>query len=90
MERGVAAGPGGHHNVLFRTPENRRRAERQRAPTLDDLYPLLAAEHDPRDVAVIPHAHAPGSWWQSDPRWESLVEIVSNHFFDPDGSRMHG
>jgi len=75
----VAAGPGGHHNVLFRTPENRRRADRQRAPRLDDLYAVLARENAAEDVVVIPHAHQPGNWWRSDARFEPLVEIVSNH-----------
>lgn len=75
----VSAGVGGHHNVLFRTPEGRRRADRQRAPTPDDLYATLARENDARDVVVIPHAHMPGNWWQSDARFEPLVEIVSNH-----------
>jgi hypothetical protein len=75
----TGAGAGGHHIVLFRTPENRRRADRQRSSTLPDLYRLLDAEHETRDVVVIPHAHTPGRWWESDPRFEPLVEIVSNH-----------
>lgn len=70
---------GGHHNVLFRTPDERRRVEGQRTPDLADLYRLLRAENDDVDVLVIPHAHNPGRWWQSAPEVERLVEIVSNH-----------
>jgi hypothetical protein len=74
----TAAPGGGHHNVLFRGTGGRR-ADRHRSPTLPDLYALLAAEREPDDVIVIPHAHTPGRWWESDPRFEPLVEIVSNH-----------
>ena len=70
---------GGHHNVLFRTAENRDRVEAQRAPQITDLYPLLKAENRIEDILVIPHAHNPGRWWQTDPEVEHLVEIVSNH-----------
>ncbi|XOV89252.1 MAG: DUF3604 domain-containing protein [Pseudomonadota bacterium] len=75
----VTAAQGGHHNVIFRTADGRRRVERQRAPELGDLHRLLQAENDAADVLVIPHAHNPGRWWQSDPTIENLVEIVSNH-----------
>ena len=70
---------GGHHNVLFRTAENRRRVEVQRAPEVSMLYELLKEENSFEDVLVIPHAHNPGRWWESDPEVEHLVEIVSNH-----------
>lgn len=70
---------GGHHNVLFRTPEGRRRAPNQEAPTLPQLYPLLKARNRVEDLIVIPHAHNPGQWWVSDSDAERLVEITSNH-----------
>ncbi|MCZ6673933.1 MAG: DUF3604 domain-containing protein [Verrucomicrobia bacterium] len=70
---------GGHHNVLFRTPESRDRVESQRAPLIPILYELLKAENKIEDVLVIPHAHNPGRWWESDHDVEHLVEIVSNH-----------
>ncbi|MEX0941480.1 MAG: hypothetical protein WD002_02940 [Pseudomonadales bacterium] len=70
---------GGHHNVLFRTWEGVRRVERQRAPELTHLHQMLKEENRPADVLVIPHAHNPGRWWQSDSEVEALVEIVSNH-----------
>ncbi len=75
----VTSAQGGHHNILFRTADGRRRVERQRAPELTDMHRLLKVENDPTDVLVIPHAHNPGRWWQSDPAIENLVEIVSNH-----------
>jgi hypothetical protein len=70
---------GGHHNVLFRTPEGRRRVENQRAPLLPNLFKLLRAENREEDVLVIPHAHNPGHYWEADPEMETMLEIVSNH-----------
>jgi len=70
---------GGHNNVLFRTPEGRRRVERQRAPELALMLAALRAENDIEDVLVIPHAHNPGRWWSTDPDSVRQVEIVSNH-----------
>ena len=70
---------GGHHNVLFRTAANRQRIPMQFFPVLSDLYAGLRANHDPRDVVVIPHAHNPGDYRMSDPRLEPLVEIMSQH-----------
>lgn len=70
---------GGHHNVLFRSWDGVNRVERQRAPELTYLHRMLKEENDPANVLVIPHAHNPGRWWQSDPEIETLVEIVSNH-----------
>ena len=70
---------GGHHNILFRMPEDRDRVPKQEAPILNQLYSGLKAKHDEKDVVVIPHAHNPGQWWISDPSIERLVEIVSNH-----------
>jgi hypothetical protein len=69
---------GGHHNVFFRTP-GRRRVAMQDAPLLADLYRGLAQANRPEDVLVIPHAHMPGDWTQSDPALERLVEIYSMH-----------
>ncbi len=51
----------------------------QTYPSLPDLYAGLAAENDPNDVLIIPHAHQPGDWRQTNPDMERLVEIVSNH-----------
>ena len=70
---------GGHHNVLFRTPEGRRRIPSQFFPTLSDLYYGLRSHHDPADVVVIPHAHQAGNYRLSDSRLEPLIEIMSQH-----------
>ena len=70
---------GGHHNVLFRTPEGRRRVPAQFFPRLSDLYQELRADNDPEDVVVIPHAHQAGNYRLSDPRLEPLIEIMSQH-----------
>ena len=70
---------GGHHNVLFRSPEGRRRVPSQLFPTLSDLYYRLRAQNDPADVVVIPHAHQAGNYRLSDPRLEPVVEIMSQH-----------
>lgn len=75
----VNASEGGHHNVLFRTPEERDRIGRQGAPTLPDLHRQLDERYDVEDVIVLPHAHQPGDWKISDPDLEPFVEIVSNH-----------
>jgi hypothetical protein len=69
---------GGHHNVLFRTPD-RRRVGFQRANRLPELYRGLHAENRPEDVLIIPHAHEPGDWTRSDPELQRLVEIYSMH-----------
>lgn len=70
---------GGHHNVLFRTPENRRRVPSQLYPTLSLLYQGLREQNAIRDVLVIPHAHQKGDYRMSDPELENLVEIMSMH-----------
>lgn len=70
---------GGHHNVLFRTPQNRERVPTQLYPTLSDLYAGLRAKHDPHDVVVIPHAHQAGNYRLGDPKLQPLVEIMSQH-----------
>ncbi len=70
---------GGHHNVLFRTPENRNRIGAQFYPTLSRLYQGLRANADTDDVVVIPHAHQAGDYRMNDPELEPLVEIMSQH-----------
>lgn len=70
---------GGHHNVYFRTPDDRVRVPIQETEGLIDLYRGLDRLYAPRDVMVIPHAHMPGDWRLSDPRFEPLVEMVSMH-----------
>lgn len=70
---------GGHHNVLFRTPERRERIPVQFFPTLSRLYAGLRASANPADVVVIPHAHQAGDYRQNDPELEPLVEIMSQH-----------
>jgi hypothetical protein len=91
----VARVRGGHHNVLFRTPD-RQRVGAQRASRLPDLYRIVAEENDPADVLIIPHAHNPGDWTQNDPDLERLVEMYSMHgtfewfgnFYLRNGSRI--
>ena len=70
---------GGHHNILFRTPEGRETVPAQNANLLPLLYAGLHKANDPEDVLVIPHAHQSGNWAQSDPELEKLVEIYSMH-----------
>ncbi|MDH3641443.1 MAG: DUF3604 domain-containing protein, partial [Gammaproteobacteria bacterium] len=70
---------GGHHNVLFRTAENRNRIAAQFYPTLSRLYAGLRANADPADILLIPHAHQAGDYRQSDPELEHLIEIMSQH-----------
>ena len=75
----VSTRVGGHHNVLFRTPEGRKRVPLQSARVLSQLYQRLAQENDPEDVLIIPHAHQAGEWRMSHPVMERLVEIMSGH-----------
>ncbi|NWG46578.1 MAG: DUF3604 domain-containing protein [Alphaproteobacteria bacterium] len=75
----VSADDGGHHNILFRTPDGRKRVARQVYPTKAEMQAGVRELHDPNDVVVIPHAHNPGNWWNSDTEIERFVEIVSNH-----------
>ena len=70
---------GGHHNVLFRTPDDRKRIPAQEYGRLSALYQGLRDHHDPNDVVVIPHAHQAGDYRQSDPLLQPLVEIMSQH-----------
>jgi hypothetical protein len=70
---------GGHHNVYFRTPEERRRVPIQDTPGLWDLFKGLDRLYPAGDVMIIPHAHIPGDWRLAHPRIEPLVEMVSMH-----------
>lgn len=70
---------GGHHNVIFRTSEGRKRIPAQTHGTLSKLYQGLRETNDPEDVVVIPHAHQPADYRYSDPELETLVEIMSQH-----------
>ena len=78
-EWSIPAHQGGHHNVLFRTPEGRQRIPAQFYSTLSRLYAGLRQTADPQDVLTIPHAHQAGDYRQSDPELQSLVEIASQH-----------
>ena len=69
---------GGHHNVLFRSPD-RERVPVQEANRLPLLWEGLRGANDPADVLVIPHAHSAGDWTQSDGELERVVEIYSEH-----------
>ncbi len=69
---------GGHHNVLFRTPDHER-VPVQVASRLPKLYEGLRREVDPKDVVVIPHAHMAADWTMSDVDLERLAEIYSMH-----------
>ena len=70
---------GGHHNVFFRDTPGRSRVPNQKAPLLDELYAGLRDQNNIDDVLVIPHAHQPGDWTNSDPDLGRLVEIQSGH-----------
>ena len=70
---------GGHHNVLYRDTADRTPVSALEYPTLSRLYQGLHARYDPADVLVIPHAHNPGDYRQSDPRLEPLIEMMSMH-----------
>ena len=79
---------GGHHNVFFRDAPGRRRVPNQKAPLLNELYEGLRAGNNTDDVLIVPHAHQPGDWDNSDPDMERLVEIQSGHgTFDWFGNR---
>lgn len=70
---------GGHHNVLFRTPDRRDRVPAQFFPTLSRLYQGLRAGNASSDVLIIPHAHQTGNYRLNDPELEPLIEIMSQH-----------
>ena len=69
---------GGHHNVFYRRPFEER-VGAQMAPNLAALYQGLRERYDTNDVLIIPHAHQPGDWRNSDTDMETLVEIMSMH-----------
>ena len=69
---------GGHHNVLFRTPDSDR-VSVQDGHELRLLYEGLHRNNDPEDVLIIPHAHLPGDWTQQDAELRRIVEIYSMH-----------
>ena len=69
---------GGHHNVFYRRPFEER-VGAQVAPNLAALYQGLRTRYDTNDVLIIPHAHQPGDWRNSDTDMETLVEIMSMH-----------
>ena len=69
---------GGHHNVFYRRPFDER-VGAQLAPNLAALYQGLRERYHTNDVLIIPHAHQPGDWRNSDTDMESLVEIMSMH-----------
>lgn len=79
FERTADVGVGGHHNVLFRTPEDRKRVPMQQAGVLSQFYYGLRRDNATSDVLVIPHAHIPGDWRMSDPGLQRLLEITSMH-----------
>jgi hypothetical protein len=70
---------GGHHNVLFRTPEDRYPLPVQQYKTLSGLYQGLRERYKVEDVVTIPHAHQKGEYRLSDPELQPLVEIMSMH-----------
>lgn len=70
---------GGHHNVLFRNIEDQTPVSAMEFPVLSSLYAELHERHDPNDIVIIPHAHNPGDYRQSDPQLEPLIEIMSMH-----------
>lgn len=70
---------GGHHNVLFRDIEDQMPVSGLRFPHLSELYAELHAKFDSGNIVVIPHAHNPGDYRQSDPQLEPLIEIMSMH-----------
>ena len=70
---------GGHHNVLFRNVENYDRVSGLEYPVLSDLYQGLQERYDASDVLIIPHAHNPGDFRQSNPALEPLIEVMSMH-----------
>ncbi len=76
---GAIVEAGGHHNVYFRTPEDRRRVPIQETPGPWDSFQGLDRLYPAGDVMIIPHAHIPGDWRLAHPRIEPLVEMASMH-----------
>jgi hypothetical protein len=70
---------GGHHNVLFRALGDQELVSSLEFPALSLLYRELHRRHARDEVLVIPHAHMPGDYRQSDSALENLVEMSSMH-----------
>jgi hypothetical protein len=70
---------GGHHNVLFREIKDQMPVSGLSYPVLSALYAELHERHDADNIVVIPHAHNPGDFRQSDPQLEPIIEIMSMH-----------
>ena len=70
---------GGHHNVLFRDIKDQMPVSGLSYPVLSALYAELHERFDAGDIVVIPHAHNPGDFRQSDPQLEPIIEIMSMH-----------
>ena len=70
---------GGHHNVLYRDIGDQVPVSGLQFPVLSSLYAELHERNDAADVVVIPHAHNPGDFRQSDPQLEPIIEVMSMH-----------
>ena len=70
---------GGHHNVLFREIKDQMPVSGLSYPVLSALYAELHERYDADNIVVIPHAHNPGDFRQSDPQLEPIIEIMSMH-----------
>lgn len=70
---------GGHHNVLLRQLGDQTPVSSLQYPVLSSLYAALHERYNPADVVVIPHAHSPGDYRQSDSQLEPLIEVMSMH-----------
>jgi hypothetical protein len=69
---------GGHHNVYYRS-EEQRNIPAYEAPLITDLYRLQREFNGSDNVLIIPHCHIPGDWNFNDAAMERLVEIYSTH-----------
>jgi hypothetical protein len=69
---------GGHHNVYYRSTEQRN-IPAYEAPTISDLYRIQREVNGAENVLIIPHCHQPGDWNFNDAAMERLVEIYSTH-----------
>ncbi|MBT8145239.1 MAG: DUF3604 domain-containing protein, partial [Gammaproteobacteria bacterium] len=70
---------GGHHNVLYRNIGDQVPVSGLQYPVLSSLYAELHERNSAGDVVVIPHAHNPGDFRQSDPQLEPIIEVMSMH-----------
>ncbi len=69
---------GGHHNVYYRSTEQRN-VPAYEAPMISDLYRIQREINGAENVLIIPHCHQPGDWNFNDAAMERLVEIYSTH-----------